>query len=222
MAEVKMDPRAYRGCEWNSTGSFRIARCVLHLVLATRNSHKTREFADILGPGFRVTDLRGSSDVPSVEETGTTFEENAVLKAVTASRALATLVVADDSGLEVEALDDAPGIRSARYAGQGATDQDNIAKLLRDLRGARDRGAHFSCVIAMACRGEVKGIFQGRVSGSIALRPQGNEGFGYDPLFIPTGFTQSFGELGAEQKNQISHRAVAIARFRFYLARRGG
>lgn len=195
-----------------------IAVSVLDLVLATHNAHKTREFAEILGAGFSVTDLQTAANVPAVEEAGTTFEENAVLKAVAASRTVATLVVADDSGLEVAALRGAPGVRSARYAGENSTDQENVAKLLAELAGVEDRTARFCCAIAVARKGEVASVFHGYVTGRIAPAPRGQHGFGYDPVFVPEGFAETFGELGYETKNRISHRAVAVAQVRPYLA----
>lgn len=188
------------------------------LVLATRNAHKTREFAEILGPGFVVTDLSGMTEVPEVEETGTTFEENAVLKAVTASRLISGWVVSDDSGLSATALGGEPGVRSARYAGEHATDRENIARLLLNLQGTGDRKAAFHCAIALAEEGRVLEIFYGTVPGSIIREPRGERGFGYDPVFIPEGYTQTFAELGDAVKNAISHRAAAIAQLRDYLS----
>lgn len=190
---------------------------IAHLVLATRNPHKTREFSEILGPEFNVSDLKIAQHIPAVEETGSTFEENAVLKAVAASRAIAGFVVADDSGLEVDALNGAPGVRSARYAGEHATGIENVAKLLREMQDAEKRTARFCCVIAIARNGEVLATFRGFVAGTIVASPRGNEGFGYDPVFIPEGFGQTFAELGERTKNQLSHRAAAIAQLRRYL-----
>ena len=182
------------------------------LVLATRNAHKTREFAEILGDEFQVTDLSRLPTAP-IKETGKTFTENAVLKAIGVSQQSAetTLVVADDSGLEVDSLGYAPGIFSARYAGENASDQANIDKLLNELRGVRDRSARFRCVIALAQAGKLLGTFEGSVEGTIVDVPRGVLGFGYDPIFQPNGFDQTFGEMDARLKNQISHRAKAIA-----------
>ena len=191
------------------------------LLLATRNAHKTREFAQILAPGCQVSDLSSAPDVPKVEEDGQTFEENAILKAVAVSRAVTGLVVADDSGLEVAALCGAPGVYSARYAGEAARDEENVAKLLSDLAVIKlertDRRARFCCALALACRGELITVFHGQVAGVIAERPRGDQGFGYDPVFIPAGFDQTFAELGDAVKNQISHRARAIAGLREFL-----
>ncbi len=192
---------------------------MLSLHFATRNAHKTREFAEILGPHFALSDLSQIIGVPKVEETGRTFEENAILKATTASRFLPGLVVSDDSGLEVMSLQGAPGVRSARYAGPHASDQENIAKLLGELEGSDKRDARFYCAIALARDGKTLAVFHGAIAGTITSESGGTDGFGYDPIFIPIGHEQTFGELGARVKNRISHRAVAISRLSDYLAR---
>lgn len=196
-------------------------RFVLRLLLATRNSHKTREFAGILGPDFAVRDLSAEPDAPAVEESGATFAENAILKAVAIAKWSGERVVADDSGLEVDALNGAPGVYSARYAGEGATDQENVARLLAELRrsGAQPPfTARFRCVLALARAGEAVQTFDGAVKGTIVAAPRGEGGFGYDPVFQPAGFNQTFGEIAPEQKNRMSHRARAIARLRAALA----
>jgi XTP/dITP diphosphohydrolase len=182
------------------------------LLLATRNSHKTREFAEILGDGFDVHDLADVAGLPVVEETGLTFEGNAILKAVGTSKHFQELVVADDSGLEVDALQDAPGIYSARYAGEHATDAANVAKLLGEIirRNPAPHSARFRCSLALARQGEILGIFEGVIEGTIVGAPRGSAGFGYDPVFQPRGFEQTFAELSPVEKNRISHRARAI------------
>lgn len=186
----------------------------MELVMATRNTHKTREVQHILGPEFIVRDLGAYPEISDIRESGTSFEENAKLKAVAASKQLPDLVIADDSGLEVDALGGAPGIYSARYAGANATEEEKIDKLLRELAriGATDdaRGARFRCVVALARKGNLLGSFEGTVDGKISDKPRGNRGFGYDPIFVPEGFEQTFSELPAEVKNTISHRARAI------------
>lgn len=187
------------------------------LLLATRNSHKTREFAEILGTKFVVRDLASDPDMPIIEETGATFEENAILKAVAVSQRFPGLVVADDSGLEVDALGGAPGVYSARYAGLEAKDGDNVARLLSELRklgAGRLPAARFRCVLALARQGALVEAFAGVVEGVIVDQPRGEGGFGYDPVFQPVGLTQTFGELSAEQKNRVSHRANAIRMLR--------
>ena len=187
---------------------------VIELVVATRNRHKTREIQQSLGPDFRVCDLGAYPEISEIDESGTSFEENAKLKAVAASKQLPTLVIADDSGLEVDALDGAPGIYSARYAGANATERAKIEKLLTELArvGATQdaRRARFRCVVALAHNGNLLGTFEGIVEGKIANEVRGDSGFGYDPIFIPDGFEQTFGQLPAEVKNTISHRAKAI------------
>jgi len=187
---------------------------VIELVVATRNRHKTREIQPILGPEFSVRDLGAHPEVSEIRESGTSFEENAKLKALAASRQLPALVIADDSGLEVDALGGAPGIYSARYAGANATDRDKIDKLLRELERVRAtddrRHARFRCVVALARNGDLLGMFEGTVQGRITDTARGDSGFGYDPIFVPDGFEQTFGELSEEVKNTISHRAKAI------------
>jgi XTP/dITP diphosphohydrolase len=183
------------------------------LLLATRNPHKTREFAEILGEEFAVRDLAAEPDMPVVEETGATFAENAILKAIAVSKCFPDPVVADDSGLEVDALDGAPGVYSARYAGPDAKDGDNVARLLSELRkrGAeRLPPARFRCVLALAREGKLVETFAGVVEGAIVDKPRGSAGFGYDPVFQPAGLTETFAELPAGEKNRISHRASAI------------
>ncbi len=188
------------------------------LLLATRNSHKTREFAEILGDEFEVRDLADAAELPAVEETGLTFEENAILKAVETSKHFQGLVVADDSGLAVDALNGAPGIYSARYAGERATDAENVAKILAELAGCDPAAglpaARFHCALALAQEGKILGIFEGAIEGRIVREPRGSAGFGYDPVFEPNGFARTFGELSSAEKNRISHRARAIRALR--------
>jgi XTP/dITP diphosphohydrolase len=194
---------------------------VIDLLVATRNAHKTEEIQRILGPQFNVTDLAAHPEIPHIAESGTTFQENAILKAVAVSKRMPGFVIADDSGLEVEALGGAPGIHSARYAGMNATDQEKTDKLLEELTrvGATKnaRRARFRCVLTLACKGNVLGAFEGIIKGQIADRPRGSHGFGYDPIFMPEGFQQTFGELAPAEKNQLSHRARALERLRTFL-----
>jgi XTP/dITP diphosphohydrolase len=184
------------------------------LLLATRNAHKAREIQEILGPEFELRDLTAYPEISEIVESGKSFEENAKLKAIAVSKELPALIIADDSGLEVEALRGAPGIYSARYAGKNATDEQNVKKLLSELTRAgvktRQRKARFRCVIALARAGKLLDTFDGTVEGTIADSPSGSRGFGYDPIFVPNGFEQTFAELPAEVKNRISHRAKAI------------
>jgi len=182
------------------------------LLLATRNAHKTREFGQLLGRNFTVRDLMSKSDVPAIVESGKTFEENATLKALAVSKIFPNeIVIADDSGLEVNALNAAPGVFSARYTGENANDRRNVEKLLRQLQDARDRSGRFYCVIALAKNGELMTTVAGEVTGTIANSARGENGFGYDPIFVPNGFSETFAELTLETKNKISHRAKAAA-----------
>jgi len=184
------------------------------LLLATRNAHKAREIQEILGPEFELRDLTAYPEISEIVESGKSFEENAKLKAIAVSKELPGLIIADDSGLEAEALVGAPGIYSARYAGKNATDKQNVKKLLSELSGAgaktHQRKARFRCVIALARASKLLDTFNGAVEGTIADSPRGSRGFGYDPIFVPNGFEQTFAELPAELKNRISHRAKAI------------
>lgn len=192
------------------------------LLLATRNAHKTREVREILGDAFLVEDLGALPDFPEVEETGGTFEENARLKAVAASRAYGGWVVADDSGLEVDALGGEPGVRSARFAGEGASDPENRAFLARRMQGvaAGERAARFRCVLVLARRGEVERVFSGSVEGAIAQGESGSAGFGYDPLFVPEGEVRTFAEMSPGEKHAMSHRGRALAELAGYLMAR--
>lgn len=194
--------------------------------MATRNAHKTREIQHILGSGFSVRDLRAYPQISEIIETGTSFEENAKLKALGVSTKLPGLVIADDSGLEVDALGGAPGIHSARYAGANATNTEKIDKLLEELARVRakndSRRARFHCLLALARNGEVLGVFEGTAEGEITERPRGSRGFGYDPIFVPKGFERTFGELGPAEKNQLSHRARALEKLRTFLVPRSG
>jgi XTP/dITP diphosphohydrolase len=183
----------------------------MELLLATRNQHKTGEFGELLGRDINLIDLSSFPQIAMPDETGTTFAENAILKAAGISKRVDGLVIADDSGLEVDALDGAPGIYSARYAGREASDATNVEKLLRELKNEPERSARFRCVIALAQEGKVLGAFEGVAGGTILDLPRGTAGFGYDPIFQPIGFNQTFAEMPPDLKNKISHRAKAVA-----------
>ena len=182
------------------------------LLVSTRNAHKVVEIRAILGPRFLVSDLTSVPAMPEIEETGDTFEENATLKAVAASLCFDGWVIADDSGLEVDALGGAPGVRSARYAGGQSNDIANNALLLRNLLPFQgpERSARFRCVIALARNGRKHAVFSGAVEGTIIDSPRGEGGFGYDPLFVPHGHHQTFAQLGSGIKNGLSHRSRAL------------
>jgi len=182
------------------------------LLIATRNPGKTREFSSLLsGLPLELVDLNSFPEAPAVEETGSTYAENAVLKARAYSAATQIAALADDSGLEVEALGGRPGVLSARYAGEGATDSDRVQRLLKELSCVSNRRARFVCVIAVAgSQGELLNVAEGICEGSITLEPRGKHGFGFDPVFVPAGHSETFGELAATIKGEISHRARAI------------
>ena len=180
---------------------------------ATSNKHKIEEFRGafrILEEKMKIITLDDIPAFPPAEETGVSFEENSMLKAQTASAFADMPAFADDSGLEVAALDGAPGVYSARFAGDNASDADRIAKLLDMMKGKTNRRARFVCVMSLAYRGTPVKSFRGEVNGEIIFEPRGSHGFGYDPVFVPDGYTQTFGELGSEIKEKISHRANAL------------
>lgn len=171
----------------------------------------------MLGSSFRVRDLSAVPGAPEVEETGSTFAENARLKALGISAVVPGLVLADDSGLEVDALDGAPGVRSARYAGESADDAANNARLMREMEGVENRTARFRCVMVLSRGEEVLAEFGGAVEGRILGEARGVAGFGYDPFFVPDGHDKTFAELGSEVKNTLSHRARALEKLMFWL-----
>ena len=181
------------------------------VVLATHNSGKLKEMRELLAPyGVEVVSA-GELGLPEPEENGTTFEANARIKAESASRELPeVLVLSDDSGLDVDALGGAPGVISARYAGPSATDADNRERVKRELAG-RESTARFRCCMVLARDGQTLGVFNGAVEGRIITGEQGGGGFGYDPLFVPDGYSDTFGVLPGEVKNQLSHRARALS-----------
>jgi XTP/dITP diphosphohydrolase len=183
------------------------------IVVATRNPHKAQEIrAMFAGLPVTIKDLRDFPDCPEVDEDGETLEDNALKKARAAHRCTGLPAIADDTGLEVYYLLNAPGVYSARYAGENATYEDNNRKLIQEMTQvpARRRQARFRCLVALAANGSEE-LFEGKVEGTILLAPRGENGFGYDPLFRPAGLEGSFAELSAERKNAISHRARAIA-----------
>jgi XTP/dITP diphosphohydrolase len=179
----------------------------------------------MLGEGVIVTDVTLHAHLPEIEETGITFEENSKLKAEGISRHVRGIVLADDSGLEVDALGKEPGIYSARYAGPECTDEANTALVLKKMKGLPDevRTARFRCVLAVAENGITLAVFDGTVEGVLAHEVRGKGGFGYDPIFMPliNGVcTQTFGELSSEIKHSMSHRSRALAQFRVWWANR--
>ena len=190
----------------------------MKLVLATRNQGKVREIGEILKDQNRIEllSLRNYPDAPDVVEDGETYEENAIKKASVLAEYTGHLTVGDDSGLAVDALDGAPGVHSARYAGENASDQDCIAKLLDALQNIPDdrRSGRFICAVAIAEPFAQVRVVRGVCKGRIIRTPRGRSGFGYDPVFVPTGYEKTFAELGDEIKNQISHRSKALGEAR--------
>lgn len=192
----------------------------MEIVVATKNKKKLAELQRILkDTGVHLLGLDSFPNCPEVEETGSTFAENAVKKAKEVAAFTGLPAIADDSGLEVYALGGAPGVYSARYSGEGATDKSNIEKLLKELGNVAEenRGARFVCVIALAMPdGEIR-IFEGHVEGKIGREPRGEYGFGYDPVFFPEGHTRTFAEMSAEEKDSMSHRGRALEKLKQYL-----
>lgn len=178
------------------------------LVVASKNPDKVTEIEAVLGgSGLAVEIVRGL-DWPDVPETGETLEENALLKARAVVEATGLPVIADDTGLEVDALSGAPGVRTARFAGPGATYQENVAHMLRSLEGSQQRSARFRTVVALVFPDGVEIVAEGSIEGQITEEPRGNTGFGYDPIFEVDGLTLA--EMSMEDKNRLSHRARAL------------
>lgn len=187
------------------------------IVVATRNPGKLRELeALVSGQSFELVSLDAFPDAPIVEEDQPTLRGNARKKAIALHRHTGLTAIADDTGLEVDALDGEPGVRSARFAGPEADDARNRSLLLERLHGAADRSARFRTVIACAVAGEVV-FFEGVCDGSIADEERGKGGFGYDPIFLPAGWSKTFAEMTENEKNRISHRGRASRQLAFYL-----
>jgi len=187
----------------------------MKLILATRNPKKIEEIRSILGHQFEVAGMdtiSASSDLELIEDCQT-FAGNAIIKAVSVAKTTQQLALADDSGLVVDALDGAPGVHSARYAGENATDEARNQKLLHELKDIpySQRAARFQCAIAMADKEGKIEVVEGICQGKIARQPKGDQGFGYDPVFVPDEYQQTFAQLGATVKNRISHRRRALA-----------
>ena len=187
----------------------------MRLYCATTNPGKLREFLSIVG---EVELLPGLKNIAAPEETGTTFEGNAIAKAVYYSRFCDGALFVDDSGLEVDALGGAPGVYSARFAGEDATDEANNRLLLEKMRSETNRRARFVCVVALASHGKLIKTFRGEVEGELLHESRGPNGFGYDPLFFYPPFRCSFGEVNADRKAEVSHRARALRAMRAYVA----
>ena len=185
------------------------------LVLATRNEGKISEFKDLIASfGIEIKSLKDFGPIPLVEEDGATFEDNAYKKASFTAKVLGLPALADDSGLMVEALGGMPGVRSARYAGEGAADRENNHKLLEVMKDVEKRNAYFMCIIAIAVPAGPALIYEGRCDGHIAREPMGENGFGYDPLFYFPPLKKTFAQMGPAEKNKVSHRGKAMAELR--------
>lgn len=184
------------------------------LIIATKNKGKVREFDAILAPlGYEVRSLLDYPDAIDVEETGSTFEENAILKAESISEQYKMLTIADDSGLAIDCLNGEPGVYSARYAGSQKNDQDNIVKVLeklKDIENKNERTARFICALAISLPGHKTQTVIGTCEGYITTEQKGEGGFGYDPIFAVKNSNKTMAELTKEEKNQISHRADAL------------
>ena len=188
------------------------------IVFATNNQHKLEEVRAMIGDYFQVLSLKDIDCNEDIPENGLTFEENAISKARYIKEHYGYDCFADDSGLEVTALNNAPGVFSARYAGEPSNSQRNIEKLMHEMQGKEERSARFRTCIAYLT-GEEERYFEGCVEGSIIDTLRGCNGFGYDPLFVPCGYDLTFAEMSSEEKNKISHRAIAVQKLIEYLLR---
>jgi XTP/dITP diphosphohydrolase len=188
----------------------------MKIILATHNPHKREELLALAGNSFEVELL--PEDFPDIPETGNILEENARIKARFVHERLHLSALADDTGLEVEALDGAPGVYTARFAGENATYEDNCNKLLSKLQGLTNRNARFTTIICFIDRGDKEHVFTGSIEGRITESKRGSNGFGYDPIFEPIeGTGKTFAEMTSQEKNQLSHRARAMRKFLTYM-----
>ena len=195
---------------------------ISRLIIATHNPHKREELLRILQEAMESqVEILTLDDIHppigDIEETGLTLEENALIKARAVHERTGLPTIADDTGLEVDALDGAPGVFSARYAGENATYQSNVAKLLTEMECKINRNARFSTVIAFVDESNEQDFFRGEVEGEIALSPRGTNGFGYDPVFIPEGQSRTFAEMNLDEKNTVSHRSRALRKLAEFL-----
>ncbi len=188
----------------------------MKLVFATNNKHKLEEISAIIGDKIEILSLKDIDCFDDIPETADTLEGNALLKAHYIQEKYGYDCFADDTGLLVDALNGEPGVYSARYAGEPADSEKNMDKLLSKLEGVEDRGARFVTSIALLLGGK-EYLFQGKVEGKIITERRGTAGFGYDPIFVPDGYTETFAQLGEEVKNKISHRALAVKQLSDFL-----
>ncbi|MCX6131180.1 MAG: RdgB/HAM1 family non-canonical purine NTP pyrophosphatase [Proteobacteria bacterium] len=189
------------------------------LYLASRNAHKIEEIQSILGTKWHILPAQELDPQLNWEETGTSFRANALIKAQALRKLTKFAVLADDSGLEVDALGGKPGVYSSRYAGEDASDSENLQKLIGEMRGipAAQRQARFVCVLCYLDEHGEAHYFEGRCEGRLSEQPKGTQGFGYDPIFVPQNLQKSFAELNAAEKNQISHRQEALKALQIFL-----
>jgi XTP/dITP diphosphohydrolase len=189
----------------------------MELVFASSNQNKVAEIQKLVGNKIKLLSLKDINCTEEIEETGSTFRENALIKARYVFEKYKYNCFGDDSGLEVEALNNGPGVYSARYAGEPKNDSNNTQKLLKELNSKTNRAARFKTVIALVIDGKEQ-FFEGEIKGKITLQPIGNGGFGYDPVFLPNGYDRTFAQMSLEEKNAISHRALATQKLIQYLA----
>ena len=193
------------------------------LLIASNNLHKIKEISEILAPlNIKILSLKDFPEFPDVEETGSTLEENSLLKAKEIYEKFKISTLADDTGLFVDALNGEPGVYSARYSGENATYASNCEKLLLNLKDidGKDRTATFTSVLCLYVNETEHYFFKGNVEGRIIKQAKGSNGFGYDPLFIPKGFAKTYAEMDDVKKNELSHRALALKKFKKFLLKR--
>ncbi len=190
----------------------------MDIIFASHNEHKTSEARDLLGPHWHLQNLHDLGQTEEIPETADTLQGNALQKAQYVVEHYHTDCFADDTGLEIEALNGHPGVYSARFAGDHCSYTDNVNKVLLLMQGHTNRKACFKTVITLILHGEVH-YFEGRIDGSITNEPRGKGGFGYDPIFQPNGYSQTFAELSPKEKNRISHRGLAMAKLKEFLGR---
>ena len=188
----------------------------MKLIFATHNKNKAKEVTSLMPDFIELLSLDDINFHTEIEENATTLEGNAILKAKTIYEKTGINCFADDSGLLVDALNGAPGVYSARYAGSQKSDEDNIQKLLHELQNKLDRNAHFKTVMALIIDGK-EYLFDGKIEGKIISKKFGTNGFGYDPIFVPDGYNETFAQLDSETKNKISHRARALQKMLEFL-----
>ena len=185
----------------------------MELIFATHNKNKLKEVQSLVPPSIQVISLDDLNMTTEIPETGHTLEDNALIKARTIFQLYKKPVIADDSGLDVEALNGAPGVRSARYAGEPSNAEKNMDLVLHQLQTTTNREAHFKTIIAYIDADGKEQLFEGNVDGTIIEEKRGDKGFGYDPIFVPEGYEKTFAEMSAEEKNSMSHRAMALKAF---------